>query len=173
MKKDKKIIVLTIILVVSICLMVYLTLKNDDNVAMLNKVLVYVITILNIVIASILIVTLRIPKPLVYISHSPNDTDISSKLSESLKNYTIIGSSYILPGEKLSESSRRGISISSLCMVLITSNDLSDFQKQEIKIMKHLRKKIIPICADDSIEIPQILKDYKAISLDDLCKTNK
>ena len=83
----------------------------------------------------------------------------------------IFSSAYtIQPGAILADSIKAEIKNSYYCIVII-DNEVSKSQQMEIRFMKQLKKRIIPVLVSEDIPIPQQLCHLKSITLDEFMKS--
>ena len=82
----------------------------------------------------------------------------------------IFSSTYtISAGEPILKSLRREIQNASFCIVLI-DDEVSKSQVNEIKLMKHFKKRIIPVLISSETIVPSVLSGIKCITLDEYMK---
>lgn len=106
----------------------------------------------------------------VYVSADNNDVckKVLFKLKQKYKvRIMVTVQDSVEPGNLVYESMKHQIAKCNFCFVLIAEN-LSSFQKKEIKEMKKQKKRIVPILLSDETVLPTILSDISPLKYDDL-----
>ncbi len=101
----------------------------------------------------------------IYISFSPIYSEQADKIMRARKGTIFYSQFTIEPGSTIKNSIKTSINNSSYCIVLI-GNEISQTQTFEIKMMKHMKKRIIPILISSDNTLPSYLSGIKAVLYD-------
>ncbi len=105
----------------------------------------------------------------IFISYQMTRQDEAKKIMWKYKGRIFSSTYTISAGEPILKSLRREIQNASFCIVLI-DDEVSKSQVNEIKLMKHFKKRIIPVLISSETIVPSVLSGIKCITFDEFMK---
>jgi len=106
----------------------------------------------------------------IYISYTPEAKSEADRIMWKFKGQMFSSQFSIGAGDSIKDNIHKQIKYASFCIVLV-GEELSKMQLYEIRVMKQLNKRIIPVLLSDNTVIPQILSDIQFISFDRFIKS--
>lgn len=138
-----------------------------DPVTLL-AIITSVVAIISIIVAYVTF-TQKERTNLIFISYRQERYDEARKVMWKFKGGIFSSVYTIKAGDPIKETLRNEIEKAPLCIVLI-DDEVPKSQQYEIKLMKQLKKRIIPVLVSKETAIPPLLDDVKCITLDDFVK---
>ena len=105
----------------------------------------------------------------VYVSFPFNlDSQLLSKIKDAFQGLPFLYTDDIIkPGDKFQDIIDANLQHVAISFVIVCG-EMTYAQKYEVKVLKHVGAKIIPVIVGDGTIIPTSLREYQAITLDDL-----
>lgn len=108
----------------------------------------------------------------IYISYSPSESEVASKIQSVLSRENVLSSTTFAPSDRLNYSVGKNIHKSKVCFLII-GNHVTQFQKYEMKELRSQKKKVYVITTPDCANVPQSYRELIPISSEDNNFENK